>query len=43
MGHQVKLIPPQYVKPFIKRSNNNLNDAESINETASGRVYNQCR
>ena len=35
MGHQVKLIPPQYVKPFVKRSKNDRNDAEAINEAAS--------
>jgi transposase len=32
MGHQVKLIPPQYVKPFVKRSKNDRNDAEAIDE-----------
>ena len=35
MGHRVKLIPPQYVKPFIKRSKNDCNDAEAICEAAS--------
>ena len=30
MGHRVKLIPPQYVKPFVKRSKNDRNDAEAI-------------
>lgn len=35
MGHRVKLIPPQYVKPFVKRSKNDRNDAEAINEAAS--------
>ena len=29
-GHQVRLIPPQYVKPFVKRSKNDRNDAEAI-------------
>ena len=29
-GHQVRLIPPQYVKPFVKRSKNDGNDAEAI-------------
>jgi transposase len=28
--HQVKLIPPQYVKPFVKTNKNNFNDAEAI-------------
>jgi transposase len=29
-GHRVRLIPPQYVKPFVKRSKNDRNDAEAI-------------
>jgi transposase len=33
-GHQVKLIPPQYVKPFVKRGKNDRNDAEAICEAA---------
>jgi transposase len=35
MDHRVKLIPPQYVKPFVKRSKNDRNDAEAIGEAAS--------
>ena len=35
MGHQVRLIAPQYVKPFVKRGKNDRNDAEAINEAAS--------
>jgi len=35
MGHDVRLIPPQYVKPFVKRSKNDRNDAEAISEAAS--------
>lgn len=35
MGHRVKPIPPQYVKPFVKRNKNDRNDAEAISETAS--------
>jgi transposase len=35
MGHRVKLIPPQYVKPFVKRGKNDRNDAEAISEAAS--------
>jgi transposase len=30
LGHRVRLIPPQYVKPFVKRSKNDRNDAEAI-------------
>lgn len=35
-GHQVKLIPPQYVKPYVKGNKNDFIDAEAIAE-ASGR------
>jgi transposase len=35
MGHTVRLIPPQYVKPFVKRGKNDRNDAEAICEAAS--------
>ena len=30
----MKLIPPQYVKPFVKRGKNDRNDAEAICEAA---------
>lgn len=30
LGHTVKLIPPQYVKPFVKQGKNDRNDAEAI-------------
>ncbi|MCF6777977.1 IS110 family transposase [Thiotrichales bacterium 19X7-9] len=35
MGHVVKLISPQYVKPFVKTNKNDANDAEAIAEAAS--------
>src|SRR5579863_10378883 len=34
VGHTVRLIPPQYVKPFVKRGKNDRNDAEAICEAA---------
>jgi transposase len=34
MGHQVRLIPPQYVKPYVKRSKTDRADAEAICEAA---------
>lgn len=34
-GHTVKLISPQYVKPFVKTNKNDHNDAEAICEAAS--------
>src|SRR3546814_14846302 len=30
LGHEVKLIAPHYVKPFVKRQKNDAADAESI-------------
>ena len=33
-GHRVLLIPPQYVKPFVKRSKNDRADAQAICEAA---------
>lgn len=35
MGHWVKMISPQYVKPFVKTQKNDRNDAEAIVEAAS--------
>jgi transposase len=32
LGHKVRLIPPQYVKPFVKRNKNDAADAEAICE-----------
>ncbi|QSB45022.1 IS110 family transposase [Tsuneonella flava] len=34
LGHKVRLIPPAYVKPFVKRSKNDAADAEAICEAA---------
>jgi len=35
LGHDVRLIPPIYVKPFVKRQKNDAADAEAIAEAAS--------
>ena len=35
LGHRVRLIPPQYVKPFVKRSKTDRADAEAISEAAA--------
>ena len=32
LGHTVKLIPPQFVKPYVKSQKNDANDAEAICE-----------
>jgi len=36
VGHRVKLIPPQYVRPYVKGNKNDFIDADAIAE-ASGR------
>ncbi|ACC76552.1 transposase IS116/IS110/IS902 family protein (plasmid) [Paraburkholderia phymatum STM815] len=35
MGHQVQIIAPRFVKPFVKSQKNDRNDAEAIVEAAS--------
>ena len=35
LGHTVRLVPPAYVKPFVKRHKNDAADAEAIVEAAS--------
>ena len=35
LGHEVRLIAPTYVKPFVKRNKNDATDAEAIAEAAS--------
>lgn len=35
MGHTVKLIAPQFVKPYVKTNKNDANDAEAICEAMS--------
>lgn len=34
-GHEVKLIPPQYVKPYVKRGKNDATDAEALCEAVT--------
>ncbi len=34
MGHQARLIPAQYEKPFVKTNKSDANDAEAIVEAA---------
>jgi transposase len=34
LGHETRLIPPAYVKPFVKRQKNDMADAEAICESA---------
>ena len=35
LGYSVKLIPPQFVKPYVKSNKNDANDAEAICEAMS--------
>lgn len=35
LGHDVRLIPPQYVKPYVKRNKTDAADAEAICEAVS--------
>jgi len=35
LGHEVQLLPPQYVKPYLKRGKNDAADAEAICEAMS--------
>ena len=35
LGHEVRLVPPVYVKPFVKRQKSDAADAEAICEAAS--------
>jgi Transposase len=35
LGHTVKLMPPAYVKPYVKRQKNDMADAEAICEAVT--------
>jgi len=35
LGHEVKLMPPQYVKPYVKRGKNDAADSEAICEAVT--------
>ena len=39
-GHTVKLMPPAYVKPYVKRGKNDATDAEVICEAVTEGVLN---
>src|ERR1700712_5136806 len=34
-GHQVRLMPPEYVRPYVKAQKNDDRDAEAIAEAAT--------
>ena len=35
LGHKVRLMPPAYVKPYVKRQKNDASDAEAICEAVT--------
>ena len=35
LGHTVRLMPPAYVKPYVKRHKNDATDAEAICEAVT--------
>ncbi len=35
LGHEVKLMPPHYVRPYVKRGKNDAADAEAICEAVT--------
>ena len=35
LGHDARLMPPSYVKPYVKRQKNDAADAEAICETVT--------
>jgi transposase len=38
LGHTVRLMPPAYVKPYVKRQKNDAADAEAICEAVTSRT-----
>ena len=42
LGHTVRLMPPAYVKPYVKRQKNDAADAEAICEAVTGRACGSC-
>ena len=40
-GHEVRILPAQFVKPYLKANKNDFNDAEAIAE-AGGRAHMRC-
>ena len=35
LGHEVRLMPPAYVKPYVKRGKNDAADAEAVCEAVT--------
>jgi transposase len=43
LGHNVRLMPPVCVKPYVKRQKNDSTDAEAICEAPAGPTCGLCR
>jgi transposase len=43
LGHEPRIIPAIYVKPFVKGQKNDYNDAEAIAEAACDRICTSSR
>jgi transposase len=43
LGHTVRLMPPAYVKPYVKRQKNDATDAEAICEAVTRPTCGSCR
>ena len=43
LGHTVRLMPPAYVKPYVKRQKNDATDAEAICEAVTRANMRSCR
>ena len=43
LGHEVRLLPPAHVKPYVRRNKNDAVDAAAICEAAGGRANGSCR
>ena len=43
LGHNVRLIPPAYVKPYVKRQKNDAADAEAIARQSPGPTCGSCQ
>ncbi len=43
MGHEVRLMPPSYVKGYVKRGKSDALDAEAICEAVQRQPLNWCR
>ncbi len=42
LGHEVRLMPPAYVKPYVKRGKTDANDAEAICEAVTRPTMRVC-